>query len=45
MVEVGRDLWVHLVQTPLRNQGHLELVAQDCVQIPLHFSGTEIVSE
>lgn len=41
MVEVGS----HLVQTPLLSQGHLKLVTQDCVQIPLHFSGTEIASE
>uniref|UniRef100_A0A8B9P213 CUB and sushi domain-containing protein 3 n=1 Tax=Apteryx owenii TaxID=8824 RepID=A0A8B9P213_APTOW len=32
MVEVGRDLWRSSSPTPLLKQGHLEHVAQDCIQ-------------
>jgi len=32
MVEVGRDLWRSSGPIPLLKQGHLEPVAQDCVQ-------------
>jgi len=32
MVEVGRDLQRPPGPTPLLKQGHLELIAQDCVQ-------------
>jgi len=31
MVEAGRDLWRSSRPTPLLKQGHLELVAQECV--------------
>jgi len=32
MIEVGRDLWQTRGPTPLLKQGHLELVARDCIQ-------------
>ena len=37
-VKVGRDLWSSSGPTPLLNQGHLELVAQDHVQTLLNVS-------
>jgi len=35
MVELGKDLWVHLVQ-PLFKDEHLEEVAPDHIQTALH---------
>ena len=37
MVEVGRDLWRSSCLAPLLKQGHLELVAQDHVQMVFEY--------
>ena len=37
MVEVGRDLWRSFGPTPLLKQGHVEGVAQDCVQMAFEY--------
>lgn len=37
MVEVGKDFWRSPGPSPLLNQGHLDLVEQDCVQIVFRY--------
>ena len=37
MAEVGRDLWRSSSPTPLPKQGHLERIAQDCVQMAFEY--------
>lgn len=37
MVEAGSDLWRSLGPTPLLRQGHLELPAQDWVQMAFEY--------
>lgn len=37
MVEVSRDLWVHLIQLLLK-WGHVEGVAQVCVQVAFEYT-------
>ena len=37
LVEVGKDLWRSSGPTPLLEQGHLELVAQDHIQMAFEY--------